>query len=263
MHFTEFPIQSDEVTGSIWTGMDPAMGGDRAAASALGATLTEEDDRRLSLAQRLHRDVSGGLAVCTTLCEMVRMMVESGGDAAMISDSFGKLEQSLRQTAQTAKMITEEQYPLALKAFGLVFALQRLAGSLGSEVGASVSVTSEGKEISLPLGQRFGVYQVLDGLLHHVTGALGARTVSLHGTFSETALEFLLVHDGDDDLSSGTGDEAVLACIRARLPLVGARLLSSCAHPEGVASLRLVIPAPTPAASPSITAPPKLSPLST
>jgi signal transduction histidine kinase len=210
----------------------------------VGGLIAEDDNRRLQLAQCLHRDVAGGLVVCTTLGEMARMGCEQGEDLSSIKESIVKLEATLRQVIQISREITEEQYPLGLKAFGLVFALNGLAKKMTGAGTAEVSLTVEGNEFGLPLEQRLSVYRVLEGLVTRCVRAGQASMVSIHCCFSPSELEFVLLHDGEDSVSAAAQDDAELAWIKARISVLPARLQISCADPDGASSLRLLMPAP-------------------
>ncbi|HSI62976.1 MAG TPA: hypothetical protein VLE43_07650 [Candidatus Saccharimonadia bacterium] len=209
-----------------------------------GGLIAEDDARRLQIAQRLHRDVAGGLVVCTTYGEMARMGCEQGEDPASIKESIVKLEASLKQVIQISREITEEQYPLGLKAFGLAFALDKLAKKMTGAGAAEVSLTVEGNEFGLPLEKRLSVYRILEGLAGRCVSVGKASMVSIHCCFAPSELEFLLLHDGEDAVSTAEADDAELAWIKARISVLPARLQISCADPDGASSLRLLMPAP-------------------
>jgi signal transduction histidine kinase len=209
---------------------------------AVGELLAEDDRRRLSLAQHLHRDVAGGLVVCTTLNEMARIGCEQGDDLATIKESLVKLEASLKQTIQVVREITEEQYPLALKAFGLAFALDKLAKRMSESGEAEISVTMEGNEFSLPLEKRLSVYRVLEALAGRCVRSGLASMVSIHCRFSSSELEFVLLHDGDVPVVTADAVDAELSWVRARIAVLPAQLFVSSADPDGASSLRLLLP---------------------
>jgi signal transduction histidine kinase len=212
--------------------------------AAVGELLAEDDQRRLLLAQRLHRDVAGGLVVCTSLGEMARMGCEQGDDVNSIKESIAKLEASLRQAVQVVREITEEQYPLALKAFGLVFALDRLTKKMTEAGTAEVSLTVEGNEFTLPLEKRLSVYRILEALAGRCVRVGLCSMVSIHCRFSSDALEFVLLHDGEDSAAIAQGDDAELAWIKARISVLPAQLFVSSADPDGASTLRLLMPLP-------------------
>lgn len=209
---------------------------------AVGELLAEDDRRRLSLAQHLHRDVAGGLVVCTTLNEMARIGCEQGDDLATTKETLAKLEAALKQTIQVVREITEEQYPLALKAFGLTFALDKLAKKMSEAGKAEVSVTVEGNEFSLPLEKRLSVYRILEALAARCLRSGLASMVSIHCRFSSSELEFVLLHDGDAPVVTA---DAELAWVKARIAVLPAQLFVSTADPDGASSLRLVLPVST------------------
>jgi signal transduction histidine kinase len=212
--------------------------------ATVGGLIAEDDQRRLKLAQSLHRDISGGLVVCNTFSEMARMGCEQGEDLASIKESIVKLEASLKLVIQVSREITEDQYPLGLKAFGLVFALDKLARKMTGAGTAEVSLTVEGNEFGLPLEQRLSVYRILEGLAGRCVRVGAASMVSIHCSFSASELEFLLLHDGEDSVSTAERDDAELAWIKARIAVLPGRLQISCADPDGASSLRLLMPAP-------------------
>src|SRR6186997_2748621 len=89
------------------------------ALAPLGSVLHEQDARRVDLAQRLHRDVAGGLVACATMSEMIRHELGQSGENASLSGMLTHLETTLRQTIQVVRDLTGEQIPAVLKTFGL------------------------------------------------------------------------------------------------------------------------------------------------
>ncbi|RBP44405.1 hypothetical protein DES53_104225 [Roseimicrobium gellanilyticum] len=229
------PVDDDGVTDGT---MIEALCADLPCA-AVGELLAEDDQRRLLLAQRLHRDVAGGLVVCTSLSEMARMGCEQGDELNAIKESILKLESSLRQAVQVVREITEEQYPLALKAFGLVFALDKLAKKMTEAGTAEVSLTVEGNEFTLPLEKRLSVYRILEALAGRCVRTGLSSMVSIHCRFSSDALEFVLLHDGEDSAAIAHGDDAELSWIKARISVLPARLFVSSTDPDGASSVHL------------------------
>lgn len=212
--------------------------------ASMGEVLREDDNRRLSIAQRLHRDVAGGLVVCTTMMEMVSHACEHGEDPAALKAMLAKLDETIRGTVKIVREITEEQFPLALKAFGLVFAMDKMTRDLTKRGPATVSLSVQGSEFGLPLEQRLSVFRILQALTERSITRADAATVAISCEFSAATLEFLIVHDGTDCLSGDQTDDLEMSWIRGRVSVLPARLLVSCASPEGAHSFRLVMPAP-------------------
>lgn len=209
----------------------------------LGSVLQEQDTRRLDLAQRLHRDVAGGLVACATMSEMIRYELKhSGGNDAM-AGMLTNLEAALRQTIQVVRDLTGEQLPAVLKTFGLGCALQQLAQDKAEDI-CRVEVAISGQEPAIPLSQRLSLHQILQALVHRILKQGTAWKVDVICVFDPARVEVLIEHNGADVMNKGSHDQPALAAIKGRIKLIGARLLVSRSTEEGLCRLRLVIPLP-------------------
>src|SRR6188508_1333733 len=97
------------------------------ARAPLGSVLQEQDTRRVDLAQRLHRDVAGGLVACASMSEMIRHELRQTGGNVALTGMLTNLESALRHTIQVVRDLTGEQLPAVLKTFGICGALEQLA----------------------------------------------------------------------------------------------------------------------------------------
>lgn len=209
----------------------------------LGSVLKEQDTRRLDLAQRLHRDVAGGLVACATMSEMIRHeLAHSGGNDAM-AGMLTNLEAALRQTIQVVRDLTGEQLPAVLKTFGLGCALEQLAQEAG-DGGCRVEVAISGQEPVMPITHRLSLHQILQSLVRRILKHGTAWKVDVICVFDPARVEVLIEHNGADVMNKASQDQPALAAIKGRIKLIGARLLVSRSTEQGLCRLRLVIPLP-------------------
>jgi signal transduction histidine kinase len=205
----------------------------------LGSVLREQDSRRVDLAQRLHRDVAGGLVACATMSEMIRHELrDSGGNDAALS-MLSNLESALRQTIQVVRDLTSEQLPAVLKTFGVSGALQQLAEGSGTRIELTIS----GEEPALPLSQRLCLHEILETLILRIRRGAEASKVEVICMFEPARMEVLIEHDGADVMHAVASDDSTLAAIKGRIALLGGRLLVNRAS-ETPRRVRLVVPLP-------------------
>ncbi len=209
----------------------------------LGTVLQEQDTRRVDLANRLHRDVAGGLVACATMSEMIRSELQNNGGNAAMSGMLKNLEATLRQTIQVVRDLTGEQLPAVLKTFGVGCALEQLV--LEHETSScKVDVAVTGTEPALPLSQRLSLHQILQSLVERIQEHGSASKLDVICVFEPTRVEVLIEHDGTDVMQKSSADQATLAAVKGRISLLGARLLISRNTADGLARVRLVMPLP-------------------
>ncbi len=210
------------------------------AIAPLGSVLQEQDTHRVDLAQRLHRDVAGGLVACTTLSEMIRHELQHGGGNPELSGMLTSLETALRQTIQVVRDLTGEQLPSVLKTFGIGGALRQLV----DEAGSPIELTLNGDEPALGLSQRLCLHQVLQALIQRIRHHAAASRIEIVGSFDPARVEILIEHDGTDVMRALSPGDAALAAIKGRLSLLGGRLLLSRQAEDGLRRARVVVPLP-------------------
>jgi signal transduction histidine kinase len=206
----------------------------------LGSVLQEQDTRRVDLAQRLHRDVAGGLVACATMSEMIRQELRNGGGNDALTGMLTSLESALRQTIQVVRELTGEQLPSVLKTFGVAGALQQIA----DDAGTRIELTLSGAEPSLPLSQRLCLHQILQALIQRIRQRGTASSIEVICMFEPSRMEVLIEHDGMDVMHALSDDDATLAAIKGRISLLGGRLLLSRHSHDGPRRVRLVVPFP-------------------
>jgi glucose-6-phosphate-specific signal transduction histidine kinase len=194
----------------------------------------------VDLAQRLHRDVAGGLVACASMSEMIRHEVRHSSDNGALAGMLSNLESALRHTIQVVRDLTGEQLPAVLKTFGICGALQQLA----EEAGTRMDLTLTGNEPALSLSQRLCVHHVLSALIHRIRKHANASHIEVIAMFEPARMEILLEHDGVDVMRYPSGDDATLATAKGRISHLGGRLLLSRTADSGPRRVRLVLPLP-------------------
>ena len=218
-----------------------------AAQRALQRSIEGEDLHRLDLARRLHRDVAGNLVACTAMSEMVRHQLGAASTPAGTA-TLALIDKALRDTLQMVRVLTEEQFPPVLTAFGMSAALQQFVKQMvGGFTGALILHVDE-DELKLDPVRRLNLFRLLQTMIRRCVcdaraGVVEVSFVSLNGQ-----IECTIDHDGETDLWSPATDAEELALIDARCALLGCsfRTLSS---PTGTTPrVTLSIPRSTPGA---------------
>ena len=212
---------------------------------ALRSLVKEEDAQRVDLASQLHKDMAGGLVVCSSLGEMMRHELANGGDAASVGRLLGSLDATLRKTLQLVRDMTEKQFPPVLKAFGLNAALQQLVRSIGENFAGSLVLHISGDEPDFDLASRLNLFRIMQSLLKHCVRFANTSWVEVTCRASAEKLEITIDHDGGDSIWKEAGAGSELALIEARCALLGSRMQVMGAGPGGTSRVCLMaLPAP-------------------
>lgn len=200
-----------------------------AAQRALQRSIEGEDLHRLDLARRLHKDVAGNLVACTAMSEMVRHQLGAEAKPAAVANTLALIDKALRDTLQIVRVLTEEQYPPVLTAFGMSAALQQFVKQMVGGFTGTLILHVDEDELKLDPVLRLNLFRLLQTMIRRCVcdaraGVVEVSFVSLNGQ-----IECTIDHDGETDLWSPATDAEELALIDARCALLGCsfRTLSS------------------------------------
>ena len=189
---------------------------------ALGSLLEDDDLRRLDLAQRLHKDVAGGLVACTAVGEMIRQDFAQRDLPAHISSMLGSMDSTLRQALQVVRELTETQFPPVLKAFGLSVALQQLVRDLAENFVGALVLHIKGQEPAFDPTRRIGVYRMLEMLLGRCVRSSQTSWAEVTCFGNSGLAEFTIDYDGDEALWASPEYAVDNEILEARCALLGA-----------------------------------------
>ena len=217
-----------------------------AEGGALASRLAGEDEMRIQLSHRLHKEVAGGLVACTSLSEMLRHAHAQSHDAESVAKLHGELESALRQTLGVVRDITEGLYPPVLKVFGFNAALQQLVRSLTEGFGGSIMLQLNGNEPDFELKDRLNLFRVVDDLLHVCLQNSEASWLEITCQTGDQHFEIFIDHDGRGDAWTAEHTSSEIVQVESRCALLAATLdVSTSGAGDRV---RTAVRAPLPAA---------------
>lgn len=190
---------------------------------ALERLLAEDDSTRISLSHRLHKDIAGGLVVCTSISEMIRHELGKTISAQEIEKLHNNLDSALRQVLGLVREITESLFPPVLKVFGIHAALQELARSITPRFPGSLLLNISGNEPGISLPRRLGAYRIVEELLDRCARSAAASWIEINARSAELdGMDIFIDHDGRGDIWTPAEDDTTMHLIQARCQLLGA-----------------------------------------
>lgn len=191
---------------------------------ALAARLAADDEMRIQLSHRLHKEVAGGLVACTSLSEMLRHANAQRNDAELVAKLHGDLESALRQTLGVVRDITEGLYPPVLKVFGFNAALQQLIRALTEGFGGSIMLQLNGNEPEFELKDRLNLFRVVEDLVHVCLQTSEATWLEITCQTGDQQWELFIDHDGRGDAWSAEQTSPDVVQVEARCAIMAAEL---------------------------------------
>ncbi len=211
--------------------------------SALAAQFHGDVERRLDLATRLHRDVAGSLVASKALSEMLRQELSSKSLVSpALEGILNNLDTSLRQTLHIVRDLTEEQFPPALKAFGLCVALQQLVRAAAEQFVGALMFHIKGEEPKFDPSKRSHVYRLVETLIRRSVRSEGVSWIEVTFEGLGDRVEITIDHDGQQDTWDQLPPPHEQEAIRARCALLGAVLDASQAPTNRCCRLTLSVP---------------------
>ena len=224
----------------------PTLNADGIAVEALAGQLANDDELKIQLSHRLHKEVAGGMVACTSLSEMLRHSLGQAEAASPAAKLHSELDSALRQTLGVVRDITEGLYPPVLKVFGFHAALQQLVRSFTEAFGGSIMLQLNGNEPAFELGSRLNLFRLVETMLHIVIEHSNASWLEITCQCGEHECEVSIEHDGGSSVWSAPDTSSQVMQIEARCGLLQARFeVSASGHADRT---RCTLLAPLPSA---------------
>lgn len=190
---------------------------------ALQRLLGDDDSARIGLSQRLHKDVAGGLVVCTSISEMIRHELGRASPSQEIEKLHHNLDSALRQVLGIVREITESLFPPVLKVFGIHAALQELARNTTPHFPGSFLLNIHGDEPAISLPRRLGIYRIVEELIDRFTRSATASWIEVNAQSAKPdEMDIFIDHDGRSDIWDTIEGGTAMSILQARCQLLGA-----------------------------------------
>jgi signal transduction histidine kinase len=194
---------------------------ERIAQDALRRVVEAQELERRRLARELHDETGQAL---TSILLGLKGLEERIGDETSRA-AAEELRELVVSTLQDVRRLAVELRPTALDDFGLVAALDRLAGSFSEQTGISVDFQTALADERLPAEVETALYRIVQESLTNVVKHARARRVSILLARKEGAVKAVVEDDGRGFDPTELGDDGFgLVGMRERLALLGGRL---------------------------------------
>jgi signal transduction histidine kinase len=194
---------------------------ERIAQDALRRVVEAQELERRRLARELHDETGQAL---TSILLGLKGLEERIGDETSRA-AAEELRELVVSTLQDVRRLAVELRPTALDDFGLVAALERLAGSFSEQTGISVDFQTALADDRLPAEVETALYRIVQESLTNVVKHARARRVSILLARKEGAVKAVVEDDGRGFDPADLADDGFgLVGMRERLALLGGRL---------------------------------------
>ena len=188
----------------------------RVARDALRRVVAAQELERGRLARELHDET--GQALTSILLGLKQLEDGSANEAV------AEVHELVVTALQDVRRLAVELRPKVLDDFGLVPALERLAGSLGEQTGLTLTFQSTFGEERLPSEIETALFRVVQESLTNVVKHSHASSVSIVLTRKGDAIAVVVEDDGTGFDLDKPGDGIGLLGIRERLALLDGKL---------------------------------------
>ena len=194
---------------------------ERVARDTVRRVIAAQELERQRLARELHDETGQALTSILLGLKAIR--------AAATDEGAEQAEKDVRdlvvQALQDVRSLAVELRPTALDDFGLVPALERVAGTFEERSGIRTAVESSLSEERLPSEAETALYRVVQEALTNVVKHAGAETVSIVVARRGAGVSAVIEDDGRGFDAAEVRDDALgIVGMRERLALLGGRL---------------------------------------
>ena len=194
---------------------------ERVARDTVRRVIAAQELERQRLARELHDETGQALTSILLGLKAIR--------AAATDEGAEQAEKDVRdlvvQALQDVRSLAVELRPTALDDFGLVPALERLAGTFEERSGIRTAVESSLSEERLPSEAETALYRVVQEALTNVVKHAGAETVSIVVARRGAGVSAVIEDDGRGFDAAEVRDDALgIVGMRERLALLGGTL---------------------------------------
>lgn len=205
---------------------------ERVARDTVRRVIEAQELERRRLARELHDET--GQALTSILLGL--KSIRAAEDEEEAERAEAELRELVVQALQDVRSLAVELRPAALDDFGLVPALERLAGTFAERTGIRATVAASLGEARLPPETETVVYRLVQEALTNVVKHAAASTVGIVLTRRDGGVSAVVEDDGRGFAEADVRDEALgLVGMRERLALLGGTLAIESAPGEGTA----------------------------
>ena len=194
---------------------------ERVARDTVRRVISAQELERQRLARELHDET--GQALTSILLGLKAIRAADSDEGAERAEK--EVRDLVVQALQDVRSLAVELRPTALDDFGLVPALERLAGTFEERSGIRTAVESSLSEERLPPEAETALYRVVQEALTNVVKHAGAETVSIVVARRGAGVSAVIEDDGRGFEAGEVRDDALgIVGMRERLALLGGTL---------------------------------------
>jgi signal transduction histidine kinase len=194
---------------------------ERVARDTVRRVISAQELERQRLARELHDETGQALTSILLGLKAIRAADTDAGAERAETDVRDLVVQAL----QDVRSLAVELRPTALDDFGLVPALERLAGTFEERSGIRTAVESSLSDERLPPDAETALYRVVQEALTNVVKPAGAETVSIVVARRGPGVSAVIEDDGRGFDAAEVRDDALgIVGMRERLALLGGTL---------------------------------------
>jgi two-component system, NarL family, sensor histidine kinase DevS len=210
---------------------------ERVARDTVRRVISAQELERRRLARELHDET--GQALTSILLGLKAIRASESEEEAARAEA--ELRELVVQALQDVRSLAVELRPSALDDFGLVPALERLAGTFSERTGIRATVAATLGDTRLPPETETVVYRLVQEALTNVVKHAAASEVGIVLTRRDGGVSAVVEDDGQGFAESGVRNEALgLVGMRERLALLGGTLAVESAPGAGTALIAYV-----------------------
>jgi signal transduction histidine kinase len=193
----------------------------RVSRDVVRRVVAAQELERTRLARELHDETGQALT-------SILLGLKSLEDARQGEDgraALAEVRNLVVSTLQDVRRLAVELRPAALDDFGLVPALERLAGTFRDQTGMTVDLENRLKNARLPTDVETALYRIVQEALTNVVKHAGAARVSIVLMHRDRSVAVVVEDDGSGFDPAAAREEGLgLVGMRERVGLVGGRL---------------------------------------
>jgi two-component system, NarL family, sensor histidine kinase DevS len=205
---------------------------ERVARDTVRRVIAAQELERRRLARELHDET--GQALTSILLGLKAIRAAENDEAAEQAEA--DLRELVVQALQDVRSLAVELRPSALDDFGLVPALERLAGTFAERTGIRAAVAATLGETRLPPETETVVYRLVQEALTNVVKHAAATEVGILLTMRDGGVSAVVEDDGEGFAEADVRSDALgLLGMRERLALLGGTLAIESTPGQGTA----------------------------
>jgi len=210
---------------------------ERVARDTVRRVIAAQEVERRRLARELHDET--GQALTSILLGL--KAIRAAETDAQAEQAEANLRELVVQALQDVRSLAVELRPSALDDFGLLAALERLAGTFAERTGIKATVAATLGDTRLPSETETVVYRLVQEALTNIVKHAAASEVGIVLTMRDGGVSAVVEDDGQGFAESDVRADALgLVGMRERLALLGGTLAIESRPGEGTALIAYV-----------------------